>query len=200
MQSGIEGDRKALLGFLSAIIELDRIFKAACRDGSMIAGYLRGIRITQVPLERVHPGLDRSELRFLFSDLLICGLPAVVHFRRGLSQMRAGQPFGLLFFFLFFVFCCEMQRKAANYLSLSIGELEGCRSLAIVVLRNVEEYSCTERRVIAGIGRTSFFGLGKTVIVSQPRFLGSEQETGVRLNGGVLGQLLEKRQIIKHPK
>src|SRR5437667_11650135 len=87
MQSGIEGDRKALLGFLSAIIEhdricaghdnrtLDRIFKAACRDGSMIAGYLRGILITQVPLERVHPGLDRSELRFLFSDLLICGSP-----------------------------------------------------------------------------------------------------------------------------
>ena len=186
MEPRIESDREALLGFLSAIIEhdricaghdnrtLDRIFKAACRDGSMIAGYLRGIRITQVPLERVHPGLDRSELRFLFSDLLICGLPAVVHFRRGLSQMRAGQPFGLLFFFLFFVFCCEMQRKAADYLSLSIGELEGCRSLAIVVLRNVEEYACTERRVITGIRRTSLIGVGKTVVMSQPGLLRSE--------------------------
>src|SRR5438876_777174 len=114
----------------------------------------------------------RASLPFLGSADLWA--PAVVHFRRGLSQMRAGQPFGLLFFFLFFVFCCEMQRKAANHLSLSISELEGCRSLAIVVLRNVEEYSCTERRVIAGIGRASCFGLGKTVIVSQPGVLRSE--------------------------
>src|SRR6516225_152648 len=84
--------------------------------------------------------------------------------------------------------------------SLCVGERKGGRSLAIVVLRNVEEYGCAKRRVVTGIRRTPLVGIGKTVIVSQPGFLRGKQETGVGLHGGLLGQLLEERQIIEHPK
>src|SRR5262249_23690530 len=93
-----------------------------------------------------------------------------------------------------------MERKAPNHFPLCIGEGKSCRGLAIVVLRNVEENGCAKRRIIAGIGRTSVIGIGKTVFVSQPRLLRSEQETGVGLHGGILSQLLEDRQIIQHPK
>ena len=105
-----------------------------------------------------------------------------------------------LFFLFFLLFRCQMQREAANHFSLCVGEGKGCRSLAIVVLRNVEEYGCAERRVITCIGRTCLVGIGKTVIVSQPGFLRGKQETGVGLHGRVLGQLLEEHQIIEHPK
>ena len=46
------------------------------------------------------------------------------------------------FFFLFFLlllFGRQMERDRTNYFALGIRELERCRGLAIIVLRNVEE-------------------------------------------------------------
>src|SRR5262249_55056182 len=179
---------------------LDGILQSACRDGSVIARDLRRRWITQIPLEHIHSWLDRTKLRFLFSDLLICWLIAVVYWRTSFFQMHADLSGACLFFLLFLLFRCQMQGKAANHFSLCVGERKSSRSLAIVVLRNVEEYGRAEQRIITGIGRTSLIGIGKTVLVSQPGFLRGKQETGVGLHGRVLGQLLEKRQIIEHPK
>src|ERR671937_538972 len=159
----------------------------------MIAADLSSIWIAQVPLKRVHPRLNRSELRFLFSDLLICGLPAVVLFGRRIFQMFAAVSGTFLFILFFLFFCCEVQREAANHLSLCIGELKGGRSLAVIRLRNVEEDGCPERRVVAGIRGASLIRVGETVVMSQPSLLRREQETGVRSHRGVLRQLLKHR-------
>ena len=137
----------------------------------MITGYLRRVRIAQVPLQPIHPGLDRSELRFLVSNFLICALFAVVRFCGSIFQMLACLNFApmrstfrfLLLLLLFFG--GEMQRDAANHFSLRIGELERCRSLAIVILRNVKENGCAKWRIITGIGWTSLVGIGKAVIM-----------------------------------
>src|SRR5437588_535626 len=161
--------------------------ESACRDGSVVASDLRRRWITQIPLEHIHPRLDRSKLRFLFSNLLLCRLFAVVHGRTSLFQMRADLSCARLFFFLFLLFRCQMQREAANHFSLCVDERKRRRSLSIVILRNMEEHSCAERWVITGIGWASLVGIGKTVIVSQPGFLRGKQETGVGVHGRVLG-------------
>ncbi len=93
-----------------------------------------------------------------------------------------------------------MQWNVADHFSLRIHELERCRSLPIVVLRNVEKDRRTERRIVTGIGWTSSVGIGNAVVMSQPRLLRSKQETGVGLDGGIFGQLFEQRQIVEHPK
>src|SRR5260370_35971482 len=92
MKPRVESNHNALLLLLPAIIEhnricagrddgtLDRILQATCRDRSMVAGYLRSIGVAQVPLEPIHPRLDSSKLRFLFSNPLVRALLAVVLF------------------------------------------------------------------------------------------------------------------------
>src|SRR5207244_10594554 len=100
----------------------------------------------------------------------------------------------------FLFFRGEVQLDAANHLSLRIGELERRRRLPIVILRDVKENCQPEWRVIAGIGWPSKVGVRKTVNMCQPGLLRSEQETGIGLHGGVLGQLLENSEIIEHPE
>ena len=197
MEPGVESHHKALLHLLSAIIEhdricagrddgtLDRIFQATCGDGSMIAGYLRSIGVAQVPLEPIHPRLDRSKLRFLFSNLLIRALVAVILFGGSVFLMLTCLlcvwllcPF-FFFLFLLLLLGCEVERERANHFPLCIRELECCRSLAIVVLRNAEENCRAKWWIITRIGRTPLFGVAKAVIMSQPCLFRSEQKTRV---------------------
>src|SRR5207249_173388 len=122
MEPRIESDCEALLRLLSAVIEYDRIraghddgtlnriFQAARGDGRTITGYLGCVRITKVPLEPIHPRLDRSELCFLVSNFLVCALFTLRCFFGSIFKMLACLNFAsirrafcfLLVLFLFF--------------------------------------------------------------------------------------------------
>ena len=138
----------------------------------MITGYLGCVRIAQVPLEPIHPRLDRSELCFLVSNFLVCALFTLRRFFGSIFKMLACLNFAsirrafcfLLVLFLFFR--GEVQRDTADHFSLGVGEGKDCRSLAIIVLRNVKENCRSEWRVIPGIRRPSLVGVRKPIVVS----------------------------------
>ena len=188
MEPGVESHLKTLLRLLAAIIEDNRIcaghndrtvngiVQSACRDWCVIASDLRGIGIAQVPLQPIHSRLNGAERRFFFSNLLIATLTAAVRLGGRVFLMHAGLTFACRLFLLvfFLLFCGKVQSEAANNLPLFIDELQRCRSLAVVVLRNVKEDGRTEWRIIAGIGRTGSFRAGNAVSMSQPGLLRSE--------------------------
>src|SRR5579872_4266128 len=197
MDPGIESNHEFRLRLLAAVIEHDRIFswqdfrtlhrvfQAARRDGGMITGHLRGIGIAQVPLEAVHARLNGGESLFLFLNLLIGWLPAVVHLG-GSVLLTTGRlcfaRLALLFFFLLLLLLggFQVQHEAVNYFSLGIRNFESCRRFAVIVLRNVEEDGCAEGRVIARVGWPPSFGARNTVIVGEPSLLGSKKESCIR--------------------